>query len=225
MADAKFNTMLRLKISSLFSTKKLKKLLKGFHKNPFFYFGALSAALFVLLFTTVGSVAGLPYFQGNTTSLKHSQVAQASDAFFGKDNVRALETPDLKIVDNSFVYGISTPQAITTQTLGAVMGTSQEGLRTEIEEYIVQSGDTMASVAQHFGISTGTVAATNDLAVGAPLKIGQSLAILPVSGVVHAVKSGDTVGDVAAKYKVKAEDVIAFNTLTDSADIFIGDVL
>jgi len=122
------------------------------------------------------------------------------DVFFYQNDQSVRETPDLKIIQEHFVYGISTPRILTTKTLGDVLGgESISGNRKEVEEYVVQPGDTVESVAAQFAISANTVRWANDLAQNSSLKAGQTLVILPVSGVSYVVKAGDTLSDIARK--------------------------
>lgn len=144
--------------------------------------------------------------------------------FAGQNSALALETPDLKIIDDNCVCGISTPRVLTTKVLGDIFGDSVQG-QNDIIEYAVQPGDTIASVAETYDISINTILWANSLTKNSTLKVGQTLVILPVSGLVHIVKSGDTIMQIAKKYKAKTEDIVSFNNLTSEGDIYIGDIL
>jgi murein DD-endopeptidase MepM/ murein hydrolase activator NlpD len=204
---------------------------KGFFKNPLFYFGLFSVVLLGLLCFSPTSLAKLGETNNSNvvffnTFFKDNTTQQNADLFFNQNEAVAMETPDLKIIQDSFIYGISTPRVLTTKTLGDVMGgSSQNKDRKDVIDYTVQPGDTIESIAQNFSISTNTILWANNISKGTALKSGQSLVILPVSGVLDVVKSGDTVSDLARKYKSKAEDIIAFNNLANEGDIFIGDIL
>lgn len=91
-----------------------------------------------------------------------------------------------------------------------------------IQKYVVQGGDTVSSIAEQFGVSTQTVLWSNNLSSTSTIKPGQTISILPVSGVSHTVASGDTVESIANKYQAKQEDIISFNNLLSSDDIAIG---
>jgi murein DD-endopeptidase MepM/ murein hydrolase activator NlpD len=110
---------------------------------------------------------------------------------------------------------------------GKVFGTMVEETtqRKEIQEYIVEEGDTLFSISQKFGISIETVLWANNLNKNSTIKPGQKLIILPVNGVLHEVKSGDTLSEIAKKYQAKIEDIISFNELENENDIYIGDIL
>ena len=184
------------------------------------------------LFFGLDSLAQRNSFYGSdavffNASLRNDSGFLASeDLFFSQNGAGHIETPDLKLIQDYFVYGITTPHVLTTQTLGAIMGGPDQGQdRKDVIDYVVQSADTLESVAANFGISLDTLRWANDLSKKAKLAVGQNLVILPVSGVTYLVKSGDTLDAVSKTYKAKIDDIISFNNLKDAQDIFIGDIL
>jgi len=199
-----------------------------FFKNPFFYFGLLSLFLLGLLFFSSESLAELSYFGNGQTVFfnpffKDNDNSGSNDLFFSRQKFLTRETPDLKIIQDSFIYGISTPRVLTTQTLGDIFGELSD--KKEVITYVVQPGDTIESLAQNFNISANTLLWANNLSANSSLKVGQSLTILPVSGLFHIVRSGDTVSQISKTYQAKVDDIIAFNSLKNEGDIFIGDIL
>jgi len=215
---------------SIFSRKQFKKLApKRIFKNPFFHFGFLSFVLLAFLFFGSNSLAQLSTLEGSNTVFLNGQnsvgATDNADLFLSQNSLAGREAPDLKLSQDSFVYGVSTPNVTTTQTLGALLGDDSEQNRKNVVDYIVQTGDTIKSVADQFGITPDTVAAANSLSKNAALKNGQDLVILPVSGVIHVVRAGDTIGTIAKTYKASADDIIAFNSLAGEGDIYIGDIL
>lgn len=79
-----------------------------------------------------------------------------------------------------------------------------------ITPYTVKPGDTLASIATEFNITTDTIRWANNLD-GDSLSTGQVLSILPISGVRVKVGPGDTAESLAAKYQSNASQIIAFN--------------
>ncbi len=79
--------------------------------------------------------------------------------------------------------------------------------RDKVIDYTVEKGDTVSTVAKKFGVSEDTIRWANDLS-GNNINIGDSLKILPVSGVVHKVDSGDTVYTVAKKYNTNPQKIV-----------------
>lgn len=80
--------------------------------------------------------------------------------------------------------------------------------RSEILEYEVQSGDTVSTIAEKFGVSVDTIRWENNLQTAKSIKAGQVLRILPVSGIAHKVKHGETIYSLAKKYQVEAQTIV-----------------
>ncbi len=75
--------------------------------------------------------------------------------------------------------------------------------------YTVQQGDTVSTIAQKFGISADTVRWANDLS-NDTINVGDSLQILPVTGISYKVQSGDTVYSIAKKFASDPQKIVDF---------------
>ncbi len=84
--------------------------------------------------------------------------------------------------------------------------------RADIHEYTVQQGDTVASIAQKFGITSDTIKWTNNL-TGDNVQAGTKLTISPVNGLVYTIQSGDTIDGLVSKFRVDKAKFVAFNDL------------
>lgn len=81
----------------------------------------------------------------------------------------------------------------------------------DIHTYVTQSGDSLSSVAAKFGVSSDSIAWSNNLSTTANVNAGTSLLIPPVSGIVYTVKSGDTASSLATTYHADQAKIIAYN--------------
>lgn len=93
-----------------------------------------------------------------------------------------------------------------------------------ISVYAVHKGDTLSQIAKMFGVTTNTIAWQNDLR-GGLIHEGQTLVILPMSGVQHTVKKGDTIVSIAKQYKADADEIRDYNGLAEGANLSVGDVV
>ncbi|MCH7730519.1 M23 family metallopeptidase [Patescibacteria group bacterium] len=104
-----------------------------------------------------------------------------------------------------------------------------EKLRDKIIGYTVSEGDTVSGVAEKFGVSEETVLWQNDLTKTSKIKPGQTLEILPVTGVSHKVGKGDTVYSIAKKFDTSPQAVVDFpyNTFTndETFELAIGQLI
>ena len=93
-----------------------------------------------------------------------------------------------------------------------------------IQTFRVKSGDTLVTIARHFGISMMTLWWSNKLTSKDVLHVGQTLRIPPVDGVVVTVTETDTLDSLAAKYNADPTDIIDLNGLEDPT-LVVGQVL
>lgn len=96
---------------------------------------------------------------------------------------------------------LAQPQVVTTA------GAATRGTIT----YAVQSGDTLGSIAAQFNITSDTVRWANHLGASDSLTPGQSLVILPISGLRYTVVAGDNAQSIADHFQSNADQIVAFN--------------
>jgi murein DD-endopeptidase MepM/ murein hydrolase activator NlpD len=96
---------------------------------------------------------------------------------------------------------------------------------SEISLYVVRSGDTLSGIAKMYGVSVNTIVWANDISRTTALREGQTLVILPITGIRHIVKKGDTIKSIVLKYKADLNEVLEFNDLTLTSDLQVGDTI
>jgi LysM repeat protein len=134
---------------------------------------------------------------------------------------------DRKAVDTDAEIHIADSEAIVADI--GVSGTLADVIDVPttdtISTYIVQSGDSVQSVALRFGVSQNTIRWANNLGKTEVLHVGENLVILPITGVKHKVIKGDTLETIAKKYKADATDIANYNNLDVSDPLIIGDTI
>jgi len=85
--------------------------------------------------------------------------------------------------------------------------------RGNFRTYVVKSGDTLAAVADRYGIPLSYLVASNGLSTPSVLYPGQEL-VLPQGGVLHTLRPGQTLADLAATYGVAEEEIREANGLS-----------
>lgn len=93
-----------------------------------------------------------------------------------------------------------------------------------ISVYVVRSGDSLSDIATMFGVSVNTIVWANNIA-GKPIKAGDTLIILPVSGVEHKVVKGDTLKSIARKYSADESEIADFNGIDAAAPLAVGSMV
>lgn len=118
------------------------------------------------------------------------------------------------------------PNGPILQGFGDTRTSISQKPRSEIEEYKVKDGDTLSSIAKEKGISSDTIRWANNLSSDT-IKPGETLKILPVSGLSHIVKSGDTLESLAKKYSAEQQAILdfPFNDIPDDFSLKVGQLL
>lgn len=94
----------------------------------------------------------------------------------------------------------------------------------QISIYVVRKGDTLSQIAQMFDVTVNTIKWGNDLSSNT-LKEGQTLVILPISGVKHTVVKKDTIASIAKEHKGDVEEIMAYNNLQKGDSLVVGSVI
>ena len=129
------------------------------------------------------------------------------------DNVTSV---DLPVLGNAIA-----PEAATLDSATNTIGF----INTAISTYVVRQGDTPALIAKLFGVSVNTIIWANDLSSDPVLTPGQTIVILPVSGINYIFKKGDTLSGVVKKFNADLTEVLQYNNITASSSLAIGDTI
>ncbi len=143
----------------------------------------------------------------------------------GMGALAALGVVMAPLISQEFPGTSVNPWQVTNAPAVLSAFTQDPGLETQISEkirdtiisYTVQEGDTVSSVANKFGVSADTIRWQNNLR-GDKIKVGDTLQVLPVTGVAHKVQKGDTVYSIAKRYDAEAQAIIDFPFNTFSND-------
>ncbi|MDO8481904.1 MAG: peptidoglycan DD-metalloendopeptidase family protein [bacterium] len=159
-------------------------------------------------------------------SLVRINAKQASTGDVGNVQTMALLRPamnidpapargggDITIVDGSALM----PEEGPSGTIADI----EKPRNATISVYVVREGDTLSGISKLFGVSSNTILWANDIPRSSSLKVGQTLTILPVTGVKYTVKKGDTLASIAKRYGADAGEIASFNGI-DGA-LSIGD--
>jgi murein DD-endopeptidase MepM/ murein hydrolase activator NlpD len=192
------------------------------NKDPFWSAQIMALAVFSLFYANTVHAGLFDLF---------SKRAQAENKSAGITSSRlpvmSALAYDANLTKNAYddVVNVADDEALTTFVgpEGTVLDIDGEYIpdTDTISIYTVKKGDTIASVAKDFGVSTNTIMWANNFKKGQDLKVGSSLTILPITGVKYTVKKGDTLQSIAKKLSADAGDIADFNDI-DSADLKVG---
>ena len=95
----------------------------------------------------------------------------------------------------------------------------------QISIYVVQDADTLSQIAKMFDVTVNTIRWANDIDPNESIRPGQTLVILPISGVRHEVEKGDTLKSIAKEYGGDLEEISQYNNLPLDSVLVLGDVI
>ncbi len=171
--------------------------------------------------TLLDSIQNTPNSQ--TMSLLQANVSSAVVL----KNINSKSKTEPEIEEGESVNILSDNALMPTATPVAVGGGVDfvESLENDISVYVVRKGDSVAEIAEMFGVSADTVLAANDMKKGDKLTEGDVLVILPISGVEHTIAKGQTLQGIANIYKVGVQDILDYNDMSAGDNIVIGSRL
>jgi murein DD-endopeptidase MepM/ murein hydrolase activator NlpD len=105
----------------------------------------------------------------------------------------------------------------------SVVTTVADG-RNLLKTYKVQRGDTLTGIAHRYGVSTMTIWWANNFKSSADFRVGRTLTIPPVNGLVVNVEEGDTLESIGKEHDVAADVIYETNGLQDTA-LVVGQTL
>lgn len=128
--------------------------------------------------------------------------------------------PDKGLGDNQVTSG----NALVAS--GGPAGTTADVVGSQspdrISVYVVRRGDTLSDIAGMFDVSINTIIWANNLSSVRDVHPGDTLIILPVSGVQRTIVKGDTLKSIAKKYGADANEIAQFNGLDPDSPLAIG---
>lgn len=203
-------------MGSNLSLVRIKKILAG---NLF-----LALFLLPLIFTPILAHAGVFSF---ITSLFSSTVsAEEEDVPVNLQNIPLLQSTNspLSLISSSTE---GTPVIVEGTSLSKEVIVSGEENNIDsdlISLYVVHPGDTLPAIAKMFGVSVNTIKWANEIG-SKGISVGQTLVILPISGIKHVVKPGDTIQSIAKLHKGDVDEIIQYNNLSVGEKLKTGDII
>ena len=171
------------------------------------------------LFSFLSSLVGENVSAQETIDTGTSYNSQTLPLLEAAINIKPMltSTDALAIADNTLVPSVGPS--------GSIADIDNHPGSTAISTYVVRSGDTLSEISTMFDVSVNTIVWANDLGTHPVIQPGQTLIILPVSGIDYTVKKGDTLASVVKKYGGDVTEVMEYNGLSTTASIAVGDTI
>ena len=153
----------------------------------------------------------------------------------GTGSIPASSTPLLEAatnVDPNPNKGIADMQTTSDNALvansgpaGTIADVASSTPSDRISVYVVRPGDTLGQIAKMFGVSVNTIIWANNLIGVGDAHAGDTLIILPISGVKRTIVKGDTLKSIAKRYGADAGEIAQFNGLDSEAPLEVGSTI
>lgn len=173
----------------------------------------------------IGLITGLlAFYSVNLNEKEESQKLPVDKQalFLGPLNKFSFESPDLLLVEGNSLLASPPPVMVTPQVLAQIVGEGE--VSNEITTHVVESGESLWSIAKEYGLTIDTVVLANDLE-NAIIQPGQELLILPVDGLIHLVKKDETLNSIAKKYEADPGKIALINDIWEGDEIFENQAL
>lgn len=148
----------------------------------------------------------------------NAQNIQLLESSLNYESTGARGGGDITIVNNNSLLPDSGP-------LGTIADIEDKANSDQISIYVVREGDNLSQIASMFNVSVNTIIWANDIDRGSKITPGQTLVILPISGLKYEVKKGDTVKSIAQKLNSDADEIIQFNDLPSNGQLAEGQTI
>ncbi len=142
------------------------------------------------------------------------------------ESIAARYKVDVNTITGYAPNNVQTSADLVPYRLIMVPGASMP-TRDQVVSYTVRDGDSLAAVAQLFGLHPNTVTWANNIPANNLIFPGQHLAILPTDGVMVTVQSDDTVEKLAQKWGVEPKAILEYpqNGLGAGGQLRVGQQL
>ncbi|HUY53483.1 MAG TPA: LysM peptidoglycan-binding domain-containing protein [Candidatus Dormibacteraeota bacterium] len=200
--------------------KKTKRNLRRFFKKPIIRNSILSIVLvFALVF--IGAIT----YRSSSSNLNDQAVVQVNSSTNTINPLSTVSTSAIayQVASMTGIYE-SIPAANQAQSQAAsqdiplndqliaepiILATSVK-TRADIIAHKVVAGDSLSSLAIAYGVTSQSISESNGINYGY-LKLGSTIYIPPINGIVYVVKAGDTPQNLANAYNANANDIVSFN--------------
>ena len=160
-----------------------------------------------------GLLSGISSVNATTSTTQTDPLDQLSSADIAVNLAQMTSLPETQAVTNqaqSANADLAVASAVNTVIAKPQEVATTVKSRQDIQEYVVQPGDSVTSIAAKFNINTNSLLWSNGLTTN-NVQPGLKLTIPPINGIVVTVKSGDTAASLAQKYQANQDQIVAFN--------------
>ena len=95
----------------------------------------------------------------------------------------------------------------------STVSVKKESLLEQIRIHKVQRGESLWTIAAKYGIDIDTLIGANDIADMNRIRIGDSLRILPVKGILYRINPGENLWSIARQFNISIDKIVEANAI------------
>ncbi len=194
-------------------------------------FALLATVAFFILDVNHSDKTSATSVKSNSQSIfsieKAKPLDNVSSADIAVNIARVTGMPEsTSVVNKADTVSAQLAVATSNESVAAKPQIVGAGLKSkkDIKKYKAVTGDTVATVADKFGVSQDTIRASNNI-VGTVIDPGKEVLISPINGIVYKVNNGDTPDSVASKFKANKDNLVVFNDVESTNKLVAGDLI
>lgn len=181
-------------------------------------FAVLSPLMAYASIFSFGGILGGTASQSSAASVPTSTLKPFLTAPINIDTRQSTGGGDIIILDESALLSPSGPSGTAADIY------DDRPAASAISVYTVRKGDSLGGIAKMFNVSVNTIVWANDIK-GGVIREGDTLVILPITGVKYTVKKGDTLDSLAKDFKSDAHEIAQYNDLADGQTLAVGGIV
>lgn len=171
------------------------------------------------IFSFIGEVFGIIEEEVKTEVISNSQTALLLQSTLNPNPAAGSGGGGITIVNQSALLPDTGPN-------GSMADIEEStGNSDRISIYVVREGDSLSQIAKMFEVSVNTIIWSNDIDKGDLIRTGQTLVILPITGVRYTVQKGDTIASIAKKFKGDVDEILRYNNLSADESLAVGSII
>ena len=153
---------------------------------------------------------------------------QAAELYIISEVATSMQTPTAPVIQtnyDSISSAATLAAAVTSEKIEKPKGIDTSHLAVGVVEYVVQPGDSLASIANKYsesGVTEVMIRWSNNFKANHQISAGQKIYIPGRSGFVHVVKNNEDINSIASNYNSNIEEIIAANSLELDQNLKVG---
>ncbi len=153
---------------------------------------------------------------------------QTAELYVVSEVAISMQTPTAAVISTNYdsvTSAAALASTATSEKLEKPNAIDTSNLAVGVVEYVVQEGDTIASIAGKYsasGVTETMIRWSNNFKASRQVKVGEKIYIPGRAGFVHVVRKNENIQTLAHNYGSTVEEIIAANSLELTQNISVG---